>query len=322
MRESEILTAQSLDALSEGNHFSAIKSAVSALPTFEGERPYYYPAEQALVSSLGLLNSQSDHSFFSKTTIESNVPISDFCMTDNGGAVAWLDQYGSVYFYDLQAEEVLWNQSFSELENHQNGTILYCSANNTVMVYFRSEGIICLDCDSGEINWFSDIGYSMDIRPRLSDDQQILIIYAKSLEYTENLDQYTEDIHLLVISTVSGEVLRDINLSDQLPAEDSWFDLVYSGTDVYDGVSADNTTFIGYYMTDDTIVYFSVDLTSGTAAVMFTRPAAILIFRICCSLRAIHSALRSSPASGTMSQSVSSSSTWIPKRPYGQRSFL
>lgn len=57
LRESEILTAQSLDALSEGNHFSAIKSAVSALPTFEGERPYYYPAEQALVSSLGLLNS-------------------------------------------------------------------------------------------------------------------------------------------------------------------------------------------------------------------------------------------------------------------------
>lgn len=272
LRESENLTAQSLDALREGNHFSAIKSAVSALPAFEGERSYYLPAEKALISSLELLNNQSNHFFFEEATVESNVPISDFCMKDDGNAVAWLDQYGTVSFYDLQNEEVLWKQSLSESEYYHNGTILYCSAQNAVMVYFQNDGITCLDCDTGEVNWFCDTGYSMDIRPQLSADQQILIVYTISQKHDETLDEYTEDGHLLVISTESGEVLQDINLSEHLSMEGYELDLVYAGRDVYDGISADNRTFIGYYLTDDAMVYFSADLTSGTAAVMFTMP--------------------------------------------------
>ena len=273
LRESEVLTAQSQDALSEGDHFSAIKSAVSALPAFEGERPYYIPAEQALISSLGLLNNQSDHFFFSETTIESNVPITDFCMTEDGSAVVYLNQYGDVYFYDLQNEEVLWKQSFPKYEDYWHGTILYCSGRNSVIVSFPFAGIILsISCDTGNLNWVYNEEHILNSRVLISPDQSQIIFYTRNAKNGDSPEPYEEAAHLRVISAGSGELMRDIDLSSQLLMDAQQLDLIYTGNDIAECISADNTTFIGYYLAEDTLEYFAVDLINGTAEAILSLP--------------------------------------------------
>lgn len=273
LRESENLTVQSLDALSEGDLFSAIKNAVSALPAFEGERPYYIPAEQALISSLGLLNNQSDHFFFSETTIESNVPITDFCMTEDGSAVVYLNQYGDVYFYDLQNEEVLWKQSFPKYEDYWHGTILYCSGRNSVIVSFPIAGIISsISCDTGNLNWVYNEEHILNSRVLISPDQSQIIFYTRNVKDGDSPEPYEEAAHLRVISAGSGELMRDIDLSSQLLMDAQQLDLIYTGNDIAECISADNTTFIGYYMAGDTLEYFAVDLIIGTAEVILSLP--------------------------------------------------
>lgn len=273
LRESEVLTAQSLDALSEGDHFSAIKNAVSALPAFEGERPYYIPAEQALISSLGLLNNQSDHFFFSETTIESNVPITDFCMTEDGSAVVYLDQYGNVYFYDLQNAQVLWKHSFTEVEDCWHGTILHCSDNNSVIISFPFAGMISsISCDTGNLNWVYHEEHILNSRVLISPDQSQIIFYTRNAKNGDSPEPYEEAAHLRVISAGSGELMRDIDLSSQLLMDAQQLDLIYTGNDIAECISTDNTTFIGYYLAEDTLEYFAVDLINGTAEVILSLP--------------------------------------------------
>ena len=272
LRESEVLTAQALDALSEGNHFSAIKNAVSALPAFEGERPYYIPAEQALISALGLLNNQSDNFLFSETTIEINAQIADYCITSDGKSLACADQYGTIHFYDLATNQKLWKKNFPERDGFWDGSILHCSATDCVIAAWGNSGIISLDCSSGDVNWIYETGYHTDIRPYLSPDQQMLICHKTVQIYEETLDQHTYETHLLMISTETGEVIQDVNLTEQLHMEEKWLDVVYAGRDVYAGISSDNTTYIGYCFAGDFIEYFSVDLTSGIAEVILSTP--------------------------------------------------
>lgn len=273
LRESEVLTAQSLDALSEGDHFSAIKNAVSALPAFEGERPYYIPAEQALISSLGLLNNQSDHFFFSETTIDSNVPITDFCMTEDGSAVVYLDQYGNVYFYDLQNEQVLWKYSFTEFEDCWHGTILHCSENNSVIITFPFIGMISsISCNTGDLNWVYHEKHILNSRVLISPEQSQIIFYTRNAKNGDSPEPYEEAAHLRVISTGSGALVQDIDLSAQLFMDAQQLDLIYTGNDIAECISADNTTFIGYYLAEDTLEYFAVDLINGTAEVVLSLP--------------------------------------------------
>lgn len=272
LRESEVLTAQSLDALSEGDHFSAIKNAVSALPAFEGERPYHAPAEQALIASMRLLNNPSNKHYFSKATIPLKVPIQDYCLTSGGNAVAYLDQSGSVYLYDIQVDRIVWKKSFPEENESRNGSIMYCSQTDSILVSFLRGEIISISCSSGDINWCFEDSYLLLFRPLLSLDQQYIVAHGQDRVYDESLDIYTDQEYLLRISTETGELLQSLNLSVQLEVEAYWFEYTYNGTDIADCISADGTTYVGFYLAEDAIEYYAVDFTDGTTEVILCTP--------------------------------------------------
>ena len=61
MRESELLTANSNEAYREGNYYTAIASSSTALPTKEAPRPYYAPAEAALLTALSPFDGEDSY---------------------------------------------------------------------------------------------------------------------------------------------------------------------------------------------------------------------------------------------------------------------
>ncbi|MBQ9858540.1 MAG: TIR domain-containing protein, partial [Oscillospiraceae bacterium] len=77
MRESELLTSNSEEAYKEGDNYTAISSASTALPTENDPRPYYAPAEAALLTALSPFDGEDGY-IMRDTVLEQSTPVENF----------------------------------------------------------------------------------------------------------------------------------------------------------------------------------------------------------------------------------------------------
>ena len=99
MRESELLTSNSEEAYKEGDNYTAILSAATALPTENDSRPYYAPAEAALLTALSPFDDEDGY-IMRDTVLEQSTPVENFRISADGTKLATIDLYSVITIFD------------------------------------------------------------------------------------------------------------------------------------------------------------------------------------------------------------------------------
>lgn len=177
LRESRLLTINSVDALAAGDAQEAIRSAVEALPRdARDDRPYYAPAEQALVSALGVFDPNSPQYMITGTRLEQSTAIVDYALSADGARVATIDGYGVLHCFDSETGELAWEaqlESDAFYVNERDVRVFYIDDGDCIVALY-GDAIAALSAKTGELLWRTDDGGSGTSFAFLSPDQSVL----------------------------------------------------------------------------------------------------------------------------------------------------
>lgn len=273
LRESELLTLDARDALASGDLSTAIQKAYSALPKpGEENRPYYAPAEAALMEAMNIFGDGNTSGILRNTILEQRTSIADFCISRDGTRVATIDAYGETHCFDAENGDLLWKAS-AVLPN-QTGTnngrhIRLCSDQNVVL---SSHGSIleAYSLHSGQHLWRREIPYAQD---------NCLFYHEKTdaLGYIEVVpgEDGGYDYRLQLLSAENGIILQTIPIASRSRPDYS-FTPIFSDSCPESAVfSEDGTLFAGVFL-DETnkICCFTADLIQGTSEITYRHPQA------------------------------------------------
>lgn len=250
LRESELLTQSSVQALASGDQHSAIRDAVDALPSPDSPRPYYAPAEQALYAALDIFNLSSVNHVLRDTVFEQTSTVEDLCFSSDGTKLFSSGAGGSVNCFDVASGTQLWTRTPNQSYGIGHDLIL-CEPQGSILALSRSS-VCSLDMDTGDILWsIEDLEYAAQVE--LSDDGSCLACLSN--------DEAKCAMMLTCISTADGSILQTIPVSDF----ESDFGLI--DTNICD-FSSDGRYLAGcsFHYIDITEPYFNLfiaDLTNG-----------------------------------------------------------
>ncbi len=257
LRESELLTASAQEELRNGNQSEAIRIALSALESENGSRPYYPPAEGALLDALGIL-SGGQETILVKTTITQNLPVADYCISTDGSCLAAVNAYGWITCFDTSTGETMWTRKETA------STRIYTGPDNLLLVSNHSD-IRAYRFGTGEEVWAfdePDCIVELDVIG-FSDDLSLMALHATRYE---NIDRYllaADGVaNLTFLNTADGSVRCEVPHTET--ELDTLFSTHYSG-----GVfSSDKNTYAGMLLDtseeDNELWVFSVDLEKKT----------------------------------------------------------
>lgn len=155
LRESEILTMNALDALDDGDRLSALSYSISALPSSDQERPYYAPAERAVLSALQPFREAEKNYIFSGITLEQTTAVQDLCVSTDGKRLVTADGYHTLHCFDTVTGTLLWKRTISEgRSNHLSQLFLFASYGS--VVYCNGSTVASVSLETGEILWCAD----------------------------------------------------------------------------------------------------------------------------------------------------------------------
>lgn len=273
LRESELLTQNAREALEAGDYAAAIESAVSALDGAGTDRPYYAPAEQALLSALDVCKTRESSAILLTTELEQMTEISNFCISPDGSRIVTIDPFGTLNGFDTVTGEILWTQASAGA-----GKATVYDTQWPLLVNGDGTGFVCLCGGSLEARRFEDGQLLWQHEKSVSPFEERLIQSPDGarLAWLEtefvSISSNTVDLYLNVVSTAEGEticricLLEDVSYWD-LTAQTMWQE--GAGTGVF---SADGTQFAGCWMQvvdgQDTLVYYLADLTAGTLRIL------------------------------------------------------
>lgn len=275
LRESELLTQNAYDALSAGDRITAIENALAALPTSEGERPYYAMAEKTLIEAIGYWEDGQGEMIRTHRTLRLNedsfdFELYDFCVSSDGTRVTCTDRSGTIICYDTDTWDIMWTTSFIGQNSYAPISILYCQINNCVIV-FSSMKIIAYSQDTGHILWTLPSYLHPSSRLLLSEDHSILLFWSSNLW------------ELNAVSTQDGKIVQTIDMYDIAApyfdgkcsySNQNW----YIGDDTACALSDDGRTYAGCFIasasddTEDQLGYYVLDMESGTGRIIYTQP--------------------------------------------------
>ena len=158
LTESSYLAANAEAALANGDTAHAIEYAVAALPGEENDRPYYAPAEKALMTALGVFNHKQESASVVEVTAELTSPVKSFILAGDGSSVIAVDEYGTVSSWDAFSGMMNWKMQLSSVA----GSIITSLYDDALLEADDVNGLICvlynnvlfaLNAENGEVAW-------------------------------------------------------------------------------------------------------------------------------------------------------------------------
>lgn len=269
LRESKIITQEAAASLDDGYWCAAVRSALSALPAPESDRPYYAPAEQVLLSILDPLDEDAEDTVLPHDIVlEQASPVQDLCFSADGSLLISLDSYSTLTCYDAVTGESLWTRQLVTDSSILSLQLRTCHVRNSVLV-LCDDTITSLSQATGEVLWTIELNIYMESCFELTDDG----MYLACLEDRGSQGK----LSLVLCSTEDGSIVS------RCPIAESEQELVSCSkrslppdVDVYD-FSADGLRFAGCFgvKADGQLThvqFFVTDLTTGRTEIVYTQP--------------------------------------------------
>lgn len=199
LRESELLTGKAQQLLDTGDLGLALPYALDAL---DGDRPYYAPAEQALISSLGIFDKYTDHLLVDKY-ITQTTPVVSFQISADGKQIATIDPYGIVRCFDTVTEAQLW-----QAQTEADARIFTCGDR---LLMQGVKVIAAVDFATGKLCWEKNILHGenvLDLYYAMLSGDQLMLLGSYSYENYEK-EQYV----FAVVDTATGDRLGSITVT-------------------------------------------------------------------------------------------------------------
>lgn len=139
LQESEALTYIAETQISQGDRAGAMRTLLTALPSSEIERPFYPPAQAALIDNLQIYR---DSAIGLDRAYEAEAPISSFAISHDQQTVYALSEDYRLYAFNAASGEEAWTQIGEEM--------LYPLAHRNAVMCCGSDGFALFDQASGE----------------------------------------------------------------------------------------------------------------------------------------------------------------------------
>lgn len=276
LRESELLTQNARESLAQGDYLDAISSAVSALPGgTEEDRPYYAPAEEALLSALDIFGQRDKSTLIADTKLTQMTPVNDYYITADGKSLITMDPYNLLTCYDTVTAQVRWSTqgagTSAETYGTSKGMMIPCPSKNSLIVFYN-DYITAYDLSTGEARWsYQDTG-SSELYLFLAEDESKLAYL-----HTDYHDNFADaDYYLGILDTATGQLQQAILVAPNAPIFGTYFTMSTNDDPAVNGTfSTNGTLFAGSYarsIPDGGYeqVYFVADLTAGTCRTVHT----------------------------------------------------
>ncbi len=271
LNESVLLTEEADRAAADGDLLTAAERAAAALPEEDNDRPYYAPAERALLGALEVFDAdQSGHALIARQDTRLNATVLSAVPMPDGKAVILLDKTGRLYALDPYAGAFLWQKTLdtltdfnTDLSSSADPVVRVNAVNGSLLVLHR-ERLLCISPQSGELLWETGKGHEA-ARFTLSAD-------GTRIAYTDRNSQdiFAWTYDLAVLDAANGTETARI----PFPGTDGLqpFAQPYHGGAEREKDSAsfseDNALFTGVYYekTGDgkTAVHYIADLKEGS----------------------------------------------------------
>ena len=234
LNESELLTGKANQYLQTGELGLALPYALDALSNADGSsRPYYAPAEQALISSLSVFNSFGQDLLVDKT-LSQTTPVSDFVICKEGSRLVTIDPYNVLRCFDTVSQTQLWQaQAASDARMFPFDDRLLIQTQHW---------LVALDVESGALLWETNCIYEGNTLSleysAVSSDRIIAIGSYMDADYTK------EYFLLTTVDPLTGETLCQLPLTQgqSLLSADSY---PYVQTQTISAISQDERYFAG-----------------------------------------------------------------------------
>ena len=270
LRESELLTQNARESLEQGNYLDAISSAVDALPGgTEEDRPYYAPAEEALLSALDIFGQREKSTLIADTLLTQMTPVNDFYITADGKSLITMDPYNLLTCYDTVTAQVRWSVQGVGTDAQTYGTakgmMVPCPSKNSLIILYN-DYITAYDLTTGEARWsYQDTG-SSELYLFLSADESKLAYL-----HTDYHDNFVDaDYYLGILDTATGQLQQAVQIAANAPIFGTYFTMSTNDEPAVNGTFSENgLLFAGSYtrsVSDGGYeqVYFVADLAAGT----------------------------------------------------------
>lgn len=214
MRESRLLTAEAVRAMAAGDGLGAVRSSVAALPDEDNDRPFYAPAEAALMSALHVLEMNiSGHVYIHQTPVTLSAPILHMDTARDGKMVLTLDESGQLTAIEPQSGAILWQTYMifnSRTRLYNEGDLWVNDAQDSVMV-LCSGRVSVIALEDGKVLWQSPRNRNVD-RAALSQDGSRLAYIGR--EFTD-LNTFAMEYAVVFVDVATGKELLRLPMPEE-----------------------------------------------------------------------------------------------------------
>ena len=268
LRESELLTRDAEESLDEGLRAAAAESAVAALPTATGERPYYPQAEAVLIQALGICEDPWSGYWVTETELPMSAAVEATVINADGTRLMAADQYGAVSCFDMATGETLWS-----LQLDTNAIFHMIGCGDKVLCH-HAGGVTALSWQDGAAIWNYQNGFISELPGVVSADSTQLAV----MDWRMTADFARYKFHLQVLDAQTGAEVSRILVTEgmALAASEELPYVEFSGQ--LGAFAPDGKTFAGVCRWEDVIgqefyTDYVADLTAGTVRLVYTRAA-------------------------------------------------
>lgn len=207
-KESELADQEAAEALKEGDRFTAIQKSIQALPEPGHEHPYSKTAEQVLFASVQAFWDNSINYVFSRTVLDQNTAVLDFCISPEGKLLTTADQFNRLNCFDTQTGTQRWDVQVSDRDMSGKPDVISGGKWGSVLLCCDSY-IASVSQETGELLWLQDtVDFSSDLFV-FREEAGILACISN-----ERNESYTErSYYLTTISVEDGTVVRQIPIA-------------------------------------------------------------------------------------------------------------
>ncbi|MCR5092952.1 MAG: TIR domain-containing protein [Lachnospiraceae bacterium] len=210
-RENVILTNQGNLLLEKGDRRGAVESALEALDTTGGDRPYYPEAERLMLKALGAYRGGNDD-FEPALLITQDQSVVTCVMSTDGTLLATMDETSVVSLYEAEKGELLWEYQTPGIDNGSyrerilehadtEGCNLQIDEKNRAVIVTLPGKVQALSVETGEELW-TVTGTDTSVRTMSPDGTKMMIM------------SFTEDglPELRLIDLADGKTLQSLEV--------------------------------------------------------------------------------------------------------------
>ena len=270
--ESQGLTHEANTAIEKNDFNTAIKKCIAALPSSEGDRPYYAPAEAALFSGLHVFQNEARLNIIT-SEIQTDQSVLAFQPTSDGKKIIVYDAFYNVSAYDPVTGKMIWRSDFtnnSEPREQDAKPNLIVSETNRQIYALCGKSIAAYNIDTGIRQWETDPEKGV-VAFWCSPDESMIVA----------LQRYDQSLHLDIYASADGSRTGSIGIDStfnsmqaynrlngflyDIPLEDMQFQKSAV-------ISNDNSSMAGIFCDEDQRIYCIADFANERIDIKYSEP--------------------------------------------------